>query len=133
MRQRREGAQKGDCGVVCQRGCQRFRPAVCRSRGGSANSTSMNLRHAAALALVGWYLMVAPSRPQRAVFNTHAPLSQWEWRGSFDTAGDCMRGRTERIKRLSKLNLPFGTVDHSGSIADLYRCIETDDPRLKEK
>jgi hypothetical protein len=52
----------------------------------------MNLRHAAALALVGWYLMVPPFTAQRAGpvdVDDQAPLSKWTIAGSFDTAEQC--------------------------------------------
>jgi hypothetical protein len=58
----------------------------------------MNPRHAAALALVGWYLMVpfpdAPGKPP----NFHAPLSQWNQMGAFDTAAACDKERESRRK-----------------------------------
>jgi hypothetical protein len=47
----------------------------------------MNLRHAAALALVGWYLMVPPSTGGK--LDTKAPLPQWINEGAFDRADDC--------------------------------------------
>ncbi len=43
----------------------------------------MTLRHAAALALVGWYLMYPPT-PNR-------PLSQWEILNIFDSATECRK------------------------------------------
>jgi hypothetical protein len=49
---------------------------------------SMNLRHAAVLALVGWYLMSAPMTPDHQVL-TDAPLSKWKTGASFDTAKEC--------------------------------------------
>src|SRR5258708_8608753 len=54
-----------------------------------ANSMSMNLRHAAALALVDWYLMVPPisnGTPEIA-----APLSHWEIQSSYDTPVEYLR------------------------------------------
>jgi len=38
---------------------------------------------AAALALVGWYLLAAPSNPNSAL------LSQWRIVGTYDDARDC--------------------------------------------
>ena len=53
----------------------------------------MTLRHAAALALVGWYLMVppatAPNGTKGAKLMTDAPLSRWFMHGSFDSAKQC--------------------------------------------
>jgi hypothetical protein len=47
----------------------------------------MRLRHAAALALVGWYLMVPPTTDGK--IDNSAPLSQWDIRSSFDSAATC--------------------------------------------
>jgi hypothetical protein len=82
---------------------------------------------------VGWYLMAAPSHPNQGIFDTHAPLSRWQWRASFDTASDCMRGRAARIERLGRFNTVFGTVGGSVSVDLIYICVSSDDPRLKEK
>jgi hypothetical protein len=48
----------------------------------------MNLRHAAALALLGWYLMVAPLADSRTV-DLDAPLTKWDIFRSFDSAAQC--------------------------------------------
>jgi len=40
-------------------------------------------RHAAALALVGWYLMAPPIRPGGGV-DLKAPMSQWDQDDDFD-------------------------------------------------
>jgi hypothetical protein len=59
-------------------------PAICRSRGGLLNSLFVNPRHAAALALVGWYLMLPPV--SHGDFNENVPLSGWRIVQRFDTA-----------------------------------------------
>lgn len=59
----------------------------------------MKLRHAA-LASVGWYLMLPP--PRRPIF-PYAPLAAWEWVGSFDTAAECMEAMTKRQNQASAL------------------------------
>jgi hypothetical protein len=51
---------------------------------------AMNVRHAAALALVGWYLLVPPSTSP--YYNQHdlwAPVSQWKIVERFETAMAC--------------------------------------------
>jgi len=48
----------------------------------------MKSRHAAALALVGWYLMIPPMGLHVEV-EYNAPLSQWDMMGSFDSADEC--------------------------------------------
>ncbi|MGD0290232.1 MAG: hypothetical protein ABSC63_11340 [Candidatus Binataceae bacterium] len=50
---------------------------------------TMTLRHAAALALVGWYLMVPPLSSDGKEIDTAAKLSQWDARLRFDRASDC--------------------------------------------
>ena len=54
----------------------------------SANSMSMNLRHPAALALVGWYLMFPPVASNGRV-DAYAPLSKWWKFEKDDSAGEC--------------------------------------------
>jgi hypothetical protein len=54
----------------------------------------MNPRHAIALVLVGWYLMIAPNRPSR-VWGEARPLSDWEIVQSFDSAADCRQLRQQ--------------------------------------
>jgi hypothetical protein len=61
----------------------------------------MNLRHAAALGLVGWYLFDAPSTFRYwdgAVRNTSAPLMDWEVEGHYDSLAAC---REEAITHFS--------------------------------
>ena len=54
----------------------------------------MNLRHAAALALVGWYLMIPPLNSEGKV-DTHAPMSRWNQFMSFDAASACQKVLSE--------------------------------------
>ena len=104
----------------------------------------MKLRHAAALALVGWYLMVPPNQAGWAcgqsfaavlshqLFGTgddklcahysslpdlDAPLSQWHQAGEpFETLSECEEVRDKRLKEPGMM---------------LAKCIASDDPRLK--
>lgn len=117
----------------------------------------MNPRHAAALALVGWYLMVpypdAPGKPP----NFHAPLSQWNQMGAFDSAVACdkerenrrklARGALEQVKREIAALPDIGNRSLSEAAPKVYdddvtmttsalevaasRCIASDDARLK--
>ena len=56
----------------------------------------MNPRHAAVLALVGWYLMVPPSSDLATRLE---PLYQSFQIGSFDSANACEQGRRMMIDR----------------------------------
>jgi len=87
----------------------------------------VNLRHAAALALVGWYLMIPPTNP-RAVdgVNDDAPVTQWKLFDSYDSAMEC-KTAAERL---------VASGNYTGLVEEQFkraRCIATDDPRLKEK
>jgi len=58
----------------------------------------MNLRHAAALALVGWYLMVPPYHGDESNASTAAPLSEWR-RGDYgETLDGCRQRQRQRIQ-----------------------------------
>lgn len=56
----------------------------------------MRLRYAAALALVGWYLLLPPW-VARNKFDAHAPLSKWQKSGKFDTEDACTLMRSALI------------------------------------
>ncbi len=112
----------------------------------------MKPRHAAALALVGWYLMLAPQafdptgKPLVGI-DDRAPLSRWVIVESFENANECQTevGTLQR----AGIKLTKGAPDNAASqvftkseqrgkwfvgYADLTaQCIATDDPRLKEK
>ena len=120
------------------------------------------LRHAAALSLAGWYLMVPQPDAIRQPPNLNAPLSQWNQAGAFDTAAACDKERESRRKLalggLEEVQREFDALPDSvkaskqpiGKVApkvaqdDLEvstfameiqasRCISSDDPRLKSK
>jgi hypothetical protein len=93
----------------------------------------MTPRHAAALALVGWYLICPPrhspcrwavkmlrealGRPgicEKYAYDYGAPLSEWVPYEQHDTAGQCKQS--------------IGTASEIAC-----KCIAADDPRLKKK
>src|SRR5258708_2735293 len=60
-----------------------------------------NRTHSAALALIGWYLMVPPIVGDHA--NTSAPLSRWEMGfGAYDTAAACQKGVSDSVREALK-------------------------------
>jgi hypothetical protein len=76
----------------------------------------MKPRHAAALALVGWYLMVPPgSNPVTGYWKF---LSQWKVIGTFDSESTC--------KKTQAASQRLPQQAHAPSI-----CIASDDLRLK--
>ncbi|HVA76756.1 MAG TPA: hypothetical protein VNF27_02630 [Candidatus Binataceae bacterium] len=101
----------------------------------------MKFRHAAALALVGWYLMLAPRTSDKPpiTYDTTAPLSKWKIVGSYDTAKECDQGKDKipRIILQAEENMTSEQKSaYDQTILNLLgasQCIATDDPRLKEK
>jgi hypothetical protein len=83
----------------------------------------MKPRHAAALALVIWYLMVPPTIP----VEPKAPLADWMRIATYNTANDCVR---EFFKHHRS---PNGEHDLIAETPVWARCVSSDDPRLKEK
>jgi hypothetical protein len=115
----------------------------------------MKARHAAALALIGWYLMVPLQtiRNQRWAIDRDAPLSKWEINGSFDSVKECQREkiaqseevRKEALKAVKEISGSEFSQGFSAAIppwavmADLIWqqsgaavCVATDDPRLNK-
>jgi hypothetical protein len=115
----------------------------------------MKPHHAAALALLGWYLMVPP----RVFVYKHwsidhdAPLPKWDIYSSFDSAQECelqLVGQTKAAAKLAveagkgvsaaekvrafadpDLSSAFATTELVAGQYIAGRCIATDDPRLK--
>jgi len=113
---------------------------------GLLNLLLMSIHHAAALALVGWYLMTPPfvsvgpnlhdASLDRSIPDSEAPLSKWQWSGSFDSVASCQHEQEKQITEAQKreLALPVAERDREVEIDFwLGECIATDDPRLKEK
>ena len=102
----------------------------------------MNLRHAAAIALVGWYLLMPPiaMEGERAKVDGSVPLSQWDHGDRvYQTESEC---EEENAKLRAIAESHKNWIGPSGSVAaasDRYvlltnqRCVATDDPRLKGK
>jgi hypothetical protein len=105
----------------------------------------MNLRHAAALALVGWYLIAPPVRQPKSeppYLDDHAEYRAWRILHSFKTRSECESGKERVVRDAENGDL----TDLSGGVAGVLdenpkpwlvqqieaQCIATDDPRLKE-
>jgi hypothetical protein len=93
----------------------------------------MNLRHAATLVLLGWYLMLPPMgsvesrrNPSTGFYVAYStqPLNAWEIAGSYRTAADCGTA-LEQANQLARQDC----CDCSA----VAECIAADDPRLKSK
>ncbi len=86
----------------------------------------MKFCHAAALALVGWYLMQPPMLSSGGEDHS-ASLAKWAIIGSFDAAKECEAYRDRHIKAF----LPFiGQNDKKREVLLDSTCIATEDPRL---
>ena len=83
----------------------------------------MKPRHAAALALVGEYVMQPPTHRvnSQTIFEDSAPLTSWRQMYSYDVAKQCQ----DEIGHLQTFP-PVAAVH-----GDHARCVASDDPRLK--
>jgi hypothetical protein len=109
----------------------------------------MNLRHASALALVGWYLLAPPivHDPSHWHPNMKAPLSEWIVAKSFESASECEKrlaednAKAENAQSLASMTKQMNDMGggHVWDTDELLKemvnehCIASDDPRLKEK
>ena len=89
----------------------------------------MKLRHAAALALIGWYLLQPPMRSHsgRYEYDANAPLSLWSEHAAYDSAAECEKGKAKLAEAF-----PDAPASSKGFLAS-FHCVASDDPRLKEK
>jgi hypothetical protein len=90
--------------------------------------------HVAALALVGWYLMMPPTIPDTNRVNRDAPLSQWRIAHKFPHNAGCEAAKqraheaglaTEAENRTRRTNPDLTCVRCAAE------CVEDNDPRLK--
>jgi hypothetical protein len=92
----------------------------------------MNLRHAAALALVGWYLMIPPLVGDPFYIDHTARLSEWKIESSYDTAEQCESARKRKSgdSGLSGQILEPGSRAMMDAALGYAQCVANDDPRL---
>ena len=100
----------------------------------------MKPRHAAALALVGWYLMIPPlPHDPLLLADPTQPLSVWFLQQSFDSAKECEIARkTEdheaelQMHDLAKSHMIETNTGHAQFFLQriFSQCIASDDPRL---
>jgi hypothetical protein len=88
----------------------------------------MNARHAASLALVGWYLMAAPPQSFRDNQYHEAPLGEWIHKGTFHSEFECKQKLSNGCHEVGGK----GMLGFEGPLC-WARCVASDDPRLKEK
>ena len=95
----------------------------------------MKPRHVAALALIGWYLIVPPPDGSKTNPRT-ATLKQWTVFGRYDSAQECSDERSKkiRVQNMALLSdLAEGVSDANRPSLSLdfrhAQCIASDDPR----
>ena len=97
----------------------------------------MKPRHAAALALITWYLMVPPpllhGNPPVIL---EAPLSKWGIFSMHESAAECEKGLVAFYKS-AKAELIANPADEGDRIQfyqlESSQCVASDDPRLNDK
>ena len=108
-------------------------------RRGTPTSLGRSIRHSAALALVGWYLMVPPTIPGTGMVNRGVPLSQWNVRGEFPRNPGCENAKARlHVLALASETQSDAAYPHRGlrnpelhCILCNVHCVAEDDPRLK--
>jgi hypothetical protein len=94
---------------------------------------TINLTHAAALALVGWYLMVPPSVGPYRRLDYAAPISRWNLIQSFDTPIACedyLQQQNEETV-IADATIPNQRIRMTVPQEMVARCVFSDNPRLK--
>jgi hypothetical protein len=112
----------------------------------------MKPRHAAALTLVGWYLMIAPNVPESSgkgpvSYETNAqrnpdveaPLNLWWRTRAFSTEAECNKEKTKELEPFTTIQAIKGLTPavrarlaaRASLFAKAYVCVSDDDPRLK--
>jgi hypothetical protein len=87
----------------------------------------MKLRHAAALMLIGWYLMLPPFDRNRER-DPSAPISRWTIAERYDALAKCSKAQAQRLKHWVNLG-DEQMVDEFGQSV----CVPTDDSRLRSR
>jgi hypothetical protein len=106
---------------------------------------SMKFHHAAALAIVVWYLLIPPIGLDNKV-DAHAPLSQWRRGVGFESEKDCDDSLKDAIQNpmtpaeyqaaaqaTKKAKMKPLTMSEMTKRTAESLCVAGDDPRLKAK
>lgn len=105
----------------------------------------MKTRHAAALAIVTWYLMIPPIGADNKV-DANAPLSQWRKGVSFNSQKECDDSLKDAVqnpmtpdeykdaaKQTRKAKMKPLSMSEMIKRTQESQCVAADDPRLKTK
>ena len=88
----------------------------------------MNPRHAAALALVGWYLILAPPESFKDRRYQPEPQGKWIRKQTFDTELECKLKLSKGCRKVG-YGGSHPTLGFEGPLCYAL-CVATDDPRL---
>jgi hypothetical protein len=94
----------------------------------------MKLRHAAALALVGWYLMVPPVNQDTASVDSKAAVINWtKLEGKHETEKACAKARSDHNHLIEEIGGSgyARAKDAQTELVSDAQCIDEHDPRFK--
>jgi hypothetical protein len=97
----------------------------------------MKDRHAAALALVGWYLMISTASwdGSKWIEPSFTSLAHWQQVDVFDSASKCQAAKNQHLDDAiaeDEKGMAHPKKDAVGNnLAADYLCVASDDPRLK--
>ena len=86
----------------------------------------MNLRHAAAVVLVGWSLIMPPLSQDRQLVEKNAPLARWDTIGTYDSAAACSH-ELDKLTAVLAGNISYSVIQRRVLAG---KCIAADDPRI---
>jgi len=105
----------------------------------------MKFRHATALAIAIWYLIIPPIGADNKV-DAHAPLSQWRRGVGFESQKDCDDSLKDAIqtpmtqdeyqaaaKQTRKAKMKPLSMSEMTKRTSESQCVASDDPRLRAK
>jgi len=95
----------------------------------------MKATHAAALALVAWYMLVPPLVNEPYKIDTEAPMSSWKVYQTFNTSAECQHLLSSaQSKYKPTATAPSGTIKRGTRAFALQmvfaQCVKSDDPGL---
>ena len=108
----------------------------------------MKLRHAAAIVLSGWYLLLPPRPSTKSFwgFDANAPYLDWDIVAKFKTVDDCQKklrlvrnaaapspSDIKRMRRSGSKPLVGAELKDANEYMSHAMCISTDDPGLNEQ
>jgi hypothetical protein len=97
---------------------------------GETGRKARGLGGCAAAIVFGWFLMVPPIDVATRQVNDHAPLSQWQRAGDYDSLAQCLAVRKDILRHViaPALDQTAESAPHYTKLAS--RCLRAGDPRL---